>query len=62
MKIKFKGSIVLILGIVFLILKLCNVIDWNWWLVCIPFIVEGVGIILGVTLNILSIWRNDDEY
>lgn len=26
-----------LLGIVFVTLKLCGVIDWSWWLVTIPF-------------------------
>ena len=25
------------LGIVFVMLKLCEVIDWSWWLVTLPF-------------------------
>lgn len=24
------------LGIVFIVLKLCGVIDWSWWLVTLP--------------------------
>ena len=26
-----------ILGCIFVTLKLCNVIDWSWWLVTLPF-------------------------
>ena len=26
-----------VLGIVFVILKLCSVINWSWWLVLLPF-------------------------
>ena len=26
-----------VLGIVFVVLKLCNVISWSWWLVLLPF-------------------------
>lgn len=26
-----------ILGIVFIVLKLCHVIDWSWWWVTAPF-------------------------
>ena len=25
------------LGIVFVVLKLCGVINWSWWLVTLPF-------------------------
>ena len=52
-------GVVTILGIVFLILKLCNVIDWNWWLVCLPFIIEGGIIVIVLILNIIiSILNN----
>ena len=43
-------STLTILGIVFVILKLCNVISRNWWLVCLPFIIEG-----GLTLIVLIV-------
>lgn len=26
-----------LLGIAFIILKLCDVINWSWWLVTLPF-------------------------
>lgn len=26
-----------LLGIAFVVLKLCKVIDWSWWLVTLPF-------------------------
>lgn len=31
----------IIVGITFVILKLCNVISWDWIYVCIPFIVAA---------------------
>ena len=46
-------SFLSLLGIVFIVLRLCNVITWNWWLVCLPFIIEG-GLIL-VTLIVTFI-------
>ena len=30
-------TIVGLLGVAFIILKLCKVIDWSWWLVTLPF-------------------------
>ena len=30
-------SILGLLGIVFIVLKLCKVIDWSWWWVTSPF-------------------------
>lgn len=26
-----------LLGVVFVVLKLCHVIDWSWWWVTLPF-------------------------
>ena len=26
-----------LLGLTFVVLKLCKVIDWSWWLVLLPF-------------------------
>lgn len=46
-------SVLVILGIVFLILKLCNVIDWSWVLVCLPFIIEGGLIVIGLIVYII---------
>jgi hypothetical protein len=34
---KFNASIPSALGIVFIILKLINKIDWSWWWVLSPF-------------------------
>ena len=31
------GLIVGLLGIAFIVLKLCNVINWSWWIVTLPF-------------------------
>ncbi len=33
-------SLLIILQIVFLILKLCGVITWSWWVVLIPLYLE----------------------
>jgi phosphoglycerol transferase MdoB-like AlkP superfamily enzyme len=45
-------SIVGLLGVAFIILKLCHVIDWNWWWVLAPF---WGGIAIGVVLLIISL-------
>lgn len=38
-----------ILFVVFLVLKLCNVIDWSWWWVTAPLWISFIlGFILGV--------------
>lgn len=35
-------NLLTVLGIVFVVLKLCGVVDWSWWVVCIPFFVNIV--------------------
>lgn len=34
-----------LLQITFIVLKLCKVINWSWWLVCLPTIIS-VGLII----------------
>jgi uncharacterized membrane protein YdbT with pleckstrin-like domain len=43
-----------LLGVAFVVLKLCNVIDWSWWWVTLPFW-GGIVLILLVLLIILII-------
>lgn len=43
-----------ILTIVFVVLKLINVIAWPWWLVLFPGIVEIVLIIIAIIAGILE--------
>jgi len=38
-----------LLGIAFVVLKLCGVIDWSWWYVTMPFWI-GLAIVLALTL------------
>lgn len=45
-------SLIGLLGIAFIVLKLCKVIDWSWWWVTLPFwggivlFLAGAGIYL----------------
>ena len=39
--------------LVFLVLKLCGVIAWGWFFVCLPLIVFGGAIILTIILAII---------
>lgn len=38
--ITIRLNFLTILGILFIILKLCGVINWSWWLVLLPIIIE----------------------
>lgn len=44
----------IILTIVFIVLKLINVITWSWWLVLLPGIIEIVLIIITIIAGILE--------
>jgi hypothetical protein len=41
-----------LLGVVFVTLKLCGVINWSWWLVTLPFW-GGLAFVLLVLLFVL---------
>ena len=44
-----------VLQIIFIVLKLCNVLQWSWWMVFIPaYISAGLTVILIVIGIILS--------
>jgi len=48
-------SIVGLLGVAFVVLKLCDVIDWSWWWVTAPF--WGPALLFLVVLAIAGgIW------
>jgi len=43
-----------LLGVAFVILKLCKVIDWSWWYVTMPFW-GGLALVLGILFIILIV-------
>lgn len=46
-----------VLQIVFIVLKLCNVLQWSWWMVFIPtYISAGLAIVM-IVIAIISNWR-----
>lgn len=45
-----------ILSAIFLVLKLCNVIAWSWWLVFLPLIiVVGLQVVTLVIIFIIAL-------
>jgi hypothetical protein len=44
-----------LLGVAFVILKLCHVIDWSWWWVTAPFW-GGLAIYIVVLAIALIVW------
>ena len=56
-KITYSGgiSVCTVIGIVFLILKLIGIINWSWWLVLLPFIIEVGFAVLIILIGLLII-------
>ena len=34
------SSMLFVLGVIFIILKVAGVINWSWWLVCAPLLIQ----------------------
>jgi hypothetical protein len=51
-----KGGIgfVGLLQIAFIVLKLCKVINWSWWLVMLPALIEGGILIIALLLIVIG--------
>ena len=47
-----------ILGLIFIALKLCGAIGWNWWWVLTPFWIQ----LLMVVACILIIWLDNRRF
>lgn len=55
MKIEI-GSLPVVLFLVFLVLKLCNVITWSWWWVTAPlWITAGIILLFGLLVFIVKL-------
>jgi len=46
-------GVVGLLGIAFIILKICDVIDWSWWWVLLPFWGGLALLAIGITIVVL---------
>ena len=48
-----KGiGVVGVLGLIFIVLKLCKVIDWSWWWVLSPF---WISFVIGLVLLLIIV-------
>jgi phosphoglycerol transferase MdoB-like AlkP superfamily enzyme len=50
-----------LLGVAFIVLKLCKVINWSWWWVTAPFWIPiGISVLLIVLVGILAAFTKDE--
>lgn len=53
-------SAISLLGVAFVVLKLCHVIDWSWWWVTAPFwgafALLAVGAVVYIVIQIFAAW------
>ena len=45
-------SIVGLIGVAFIVLKLCHVINWSWWLVTIP-LWGGLALVVAILIIVV---------
>ena len=46
-----------LLTLVFIVLKLCHVIDWSWWWVLSPIWISfGIAILFVVAVTLIGFW------
>lgn len=60
LNVSLDFPLVSVLTVVFVVLKLCGVIDWSWWLVFTPMIVDAVLVLaclLFVYLAYIRVWK-----
>ena len=43
------------LGLVFIVLKLCGIIDWSWWFVTMPFW-AGLAVAVGICVFVAFVY------
>lgn len=50
-----------LLGVAFIVLKLCKVINWSWWWVTAPFWIPiGIGVLLIIVGGMLLAFTKDE--
>ena len=52
-EIKTNFNLLYILTIAFIILKLCNVINWSWFLILLPSIINWILILILILIVVI---------
>ena len=55
-------SFLSLLGILFVGLRLTGLIDWDWWLVLSPLIVETLLFLVGLVIGLLMIASDNRKW
>lgn len=59
MSIDINTSFVMALTVVFVVLKIMNVIAWSWWWVLSPLWISAVVVLVIGVIALVSIWVED---
>jgi hypothetical protein len=54
------GGALAMLGTAFVVLKLCKIINWSWWLVLLPFYGGTALLVLGFGIFLIFSKKQDD--
>lgn len=55
-------SFLSLLGILFVGLRLTGFIDWDWWLVLLPLIVETLLFLVGLVIGLLMVASDNRKW
>lgn len=55
------GILILLIQLVLIILKLCKVISWNWWIVLLPILVIGAANAVTIVSEIINSGKAKEE-
>ena len=50
-----------LLTIAFVVLKLCGVINWSWWLVLLPTLIYVGFVILAIIIGVVLLYKFRDR-
>jgi small Trp-rich protein len=52
-------NLISLLGVAFIVLKLCGIINWSWWWVLSPFLFDFIVVAVWVAIRVWAGLRRD---
>lgn len=49
-----------IIFIIFLLLRVFEIVDWSWWIVCLPLLIEA-GLVIIIIALVIFIFRHNGK-